>query len=41
MIRLLEEPETGVLVAVNLRGERVNPLRVISLGTKLQDPDIH
>ena len=41
MIRLLEEPGTGVLVAINLRGERVNPLRVISQGTKLQEPGIH
>jgi hypothetical protein len=41
MIRLLEEPGTGVLVAINLRGERVNPLRVISHGTKLQEPELH
>ena len=35
MIRFLTEPETGVLVAYSSEGYRVNPIRVISGGTKL------
>ena len=37
MIRLMAEPGTGVLVAFNANGERVNPLRVISHGKKTDD----
>lgn len=33
-IQMLEEPETGSLVAVNSRGEAVNPIQVISRGFK-------
>ena len=35
MIRFLTEPETGVLVAFSSEGYRVNPIRVISGGSKL------
>jgi hypothetical protein len=35
MVRLLKEPETGVLVAMTTRGRRLNPIRVISAGTKM------
>jgi hypothetical protein len=35
IVRLYEEPDTGVLVALNEDGRRVNPLRVISRGKKL------
>ena len=35
MIRFLAEPETGVLVAFSCEGYRVNPIRVISGGTKM------
>ena len=35
IFRLQAEPETGVLTALNLEGEAVSPLRVISRGTKL------
>ena len=34
LIRMLEEPETESLVAVNSRGEPVNPIQVISRGFK-------
>ena len=35
MVRLLTEPGTGVLVAMTTRGRRLNPIRVISRGTKM------
>ena len=35
MVRLLTEPETGVLVAMTNRGQRLNPIRVISRGKKM------
>ena len=35
MVRFLLEPETGVLVAVSTGGLRINPIRVISGGTKM------
>jgi len=35
MVRLLTEPETGVLVAMTTRGRRLNPIRVISRGKKM------
>ena len=35
IVRLYEEPETGVLFALNEEGHRVNPLRVISRGKKI------
>ena len=38
MIRLLTEPETGVLVAMSCEGYRVNPIRVISGGSKMGGP---
>jgi hypothetical protein len=37
LFHLQAEPESGVLMALNPEGERVNPLRVISRGTKLDD----
>ncbi len=37
LLRLQAESETGVLVALDSRGEQVNPLRVISRGTKQGD----
>ena len=37
MIRFLVESETGVLVAMTTRGWRVNPIRVISKGTKMDE----
>jgi hypothetical protein len=33
-IQMMEEPGTGTLVALNSRGEAVNPVRVISQGSK-------
>ena len=33
-IKMLEDPETATLVAVNSRGEPVNPIQVISRGFK-------
>jgi hypothetical protein len=33
-IQMVEEPESGVLLALNARGEPVNPLTVISRGSK-------
>ena len=35
MIRFLQEPDTGVLVAVTTGGLRVNPIRVISRGKRM------
>ena len=35
MIRFLTEPETGVLVAFSSEGYRMNPIRVISSGSKM------
>ncbi|MFO8173560.1 MAG: hypothetical protein R6T96_04700 [Longimicrobiales bacterium] len=35
-VRLQGEGDSGVLIAVNARGERVNPLRVISGGVKIE-----
>ena len=34
MIRMIEEPGTGALAALNSRGEWVNPMPVISRGVK-------
>ena len=36
MIRFLTEPRTGVLVAVSSEGYRLNPIRVISRGSKME-----
>jgi hypothetical protein len=36
MIRFLTEPDTGVLVAMSTEGFRLNPIRVISGGTKME-----
>jgi hypothetical protein len=36
IIRLQEEPDTGVLIGLNGGGEFVNPMRVISRGRKLE-----
>jgi len=33
-IQMREEPGTGVLLAVNSRGEAINPMRVITRGFK-------
>jgi hypothetical protein len=33
-IQMLEDPDSGSLVAVNSRGEPVNPIQVISRGFK-------
>lgn len=33
-IKMREEPGTGVLVAVNSRGESVNPITVITRGSR-------
>ncbi|MFH1765091.1 MAG: hypothetical protein ABIF09_12965 [Gemmatimonadota bacterium] len=41
IVRMYEEPDTGVLIALNEQGERLNPLRVISHGTKLEPPPRH
>ena len=38
MIRFVLEPDTGVLVAVSAEGYRVNPIRVISGGSKMGGP---
>lgn len=39
MVRFLIEPETGVLVAFSSEGYRINPIRVISKGSKMEgDP---
>ena len=34
VIQMQEEPGTGVLLAVNSRGEAINPMRVITRGFK-------
>jgi len=39
VVRLAEEPETGVLIAVNQDGHRLNPLKVITRGQKLPTPE--
>jgi hypothetical protein len=36
-VRLIEERHSGVLLALNHRGERINPLRVITRGRKVED----
>ena len=41
MIRFLTEPETGVLVAYTANGVRVNPIRVISGGSKMDGTPPH
>jgi hypothetical protein len=41
MVRLLKEPDTGVLVAMNTRGIRVNPMAVISRGSKMESTFPH
>ena len=35
MVRFVTDPETGVLVAVSSEGYRLNPIRVISGGSKM------
>jgi hypothetical protein len=35
-VRMYPEPDTGVLVAMNEDGRKVNPLQVISRGRKLE-----
>lgn len=35
MVRFVTEPETGVLVAFSARGYRINPIRVISRGHRM------
>ncbi len=35
-VKLLEEPETGVLLAMTLSGVPINPMRVISQGSKIE-----
>jgi hypothetical protein len=37
MVRFLIEPETGVLVAFSAEGYRLNPIRVISGGKKMDE----
>ena len=34
MIQMLEEPDTGILLALNSRGDWVNPMTVITRGSK-------
>ena len=41
MIRFLTEPDTGVLVAISTEGFRLNPIRVISGGTKMEGDPLH
>ena len=41
MIRFLTEPDTGVLVAMSTEGFRLNPIRVISGGTKMEGEPLH
>jgi hypothetical protein len=41
MIRFIVEPRTGVLVAFSTEGYRVNPIRVISKGTKMRETSPH
>ncbi|NNM05137.1 MAG: hypothetical protein HKO65_08555 [Gemmatimonadetes bacterium] len=40
MIRFLEDPVTGELVALTCGGGRVNPMRVISHGTRMIESEI-
>ncbi len=40
MVRFLEHPATGELVALTCRGERVNPMRVISHGTRMIESEM-
>ena len=35
-VQLLEEPGTGVLLALTLSGIPINPMRVISRGSKIE-----
>jgi hypothetical protein len=35
-VQLLEEPGTGVLLALTLRGVPINPMQVISRGSKIE-----
>jgi hypothetical protein len=35
-VKMLEEPETGVLLAMTLSGVPINPMRVISQGSKVE-----
>jgi hypothetical protein len=35
-VQLLEEPGTGVLLALTLNGIPINPMRVISRGSKIE-----
>jgi hypothetical protein len=35
IVRLYQEPDSGVLIALNDEGQQVNPLKVISRGKKL------
>ena len=37
MVRLMAEPDTGVLVAVTTDGGRVNPIKVVSHGAKWEE----
>jgi hypothetical protein len=37
MISLVREPGTGVLVALTRKGIRVNPIRVVSHGRKMEE----
>lgn len=39
IVRMAREPDTGVLVAIDEHGNSRNPLRVISNGAKVKDPD--
>jgi len=41
MVRLLEDPGTGALVALTSRAEWVNPMRVVSHGTRMMESEIH
>jgi hypothetical protein len=36
IVRLYQEPDSGVLLALNEDGQHVNPLNVISRGRKLE-----
>jgi hypothetical protein len=38
VVRMEQEPESGVLIASRVGGELVNPVRVISRGIKLDVP---
>ena len=41
MVRFLTEPETGVLVDVSSEGYRINPIRVISGGSRMDGDPPH